>query len=332
MKEASLLREVVGSMLHVLGVTVVFLILLVPYMDSGFVDAYMTALSYEEFRTFGLAEWFIHLGLSCCVWTLLYLTYRIVAKKRHKLRAVRTVRATRGSVLTEFLIILPVWMLISMGLMQLCITNVAGILTNLATFQAARSVWVWAGEAQGNRLGVGYTTVMSKARVQAAMSLAPVAPGDYFHDPFFFVSDDLKAARAGMLAQQLPLLTADQGALGYPLAYVLELEDPKGLITMGSKRGLSLSRSLDSSSFRLRSVRKLTWAYHATTVVPIYIGPAAGAVVVYRHQIAMPLVPQFFGQKSMVMGRQGYYLPITRTFTYVSQRAANSQYPGGNAQ
>lgn len=323
------LRTIVSIWLHLLGITFIALILLIPYVGTGFFDAYYVAMANEEFRAVSLAEWGIHIGLATCVWALIAITYKMISIRRKKLRAVKT---TRGSAITEFLIILPVWMLISMGLMQLCITNIAGILTNLGAFQAARTVWVWAGEAQGDRLNVGYMTVASKARVQAAQSLAPVAPGDYFHDPFFTVSSDLKAARAGMLAQQLPLLTGDQGALGYPLAYLLQLEDPKGLTTSGTRKGLALSRSLDSSSFRLRSVRKLTWAYHATTVVPFYLGPVAGALVIYRHQIAMPLVPQFFGQYGSVMGRKGYYRVIKREFTYVSQRAANPQYPGGSAK
>lgn len=323
------LKWVVRIWLHVLGTSLVGLLLLLPYINTTFVDAYVSALGHEGFRTFGLLDVLIHVGLSACVWAMIALTWTVVTAKREKARAVKL---TRGTVITELLIILPVWMVLSMGLMQLCITNIAGILTNLATFQAARTVWVWHGESTSGRSGAGYATVMSKAHVQAAMSLAPVAPGDYFHDPFFFVSNDLKAARAGMLAQQLPLLTEDQGQLGYPLAYALELEDLDGLLKFGDKKGLSLTRSLDSTSFRLRSVRKLTWAYHATTVVPITLGPASGALVVYRHQIAMPLVPQFFGELGMVMGRTGYYRTIVREFSYVAQRPANPDYPGGSAR
>lgn len=322
-------RLIARAWLHVLGTSLVFVLLLIPYLEQSLIDGFVTAMAHPEFRTFGVMEWAIHFGLSLCVWAMIVITYQLVAMRR---KTGRTIKVSRGSAITETLIILPVWMLLSMGLMQLCITNIAGILTNLATFQAARTVWVWSGESQGQRLGVNYATIMSKARVQAAQSLAPVAPGDYFHDPYFTVSPSLKAARAGMLAQQLPLLTEDQGGVAAPLVYALELEDLKGMTSMGTRGGLNLARSLDASSFRLRSVRKLTAAYHATTVVPITVLGRAGAVVIYRHQIAMPLVPQFFGQLGMVMGRVGYYRVIIREFDYGAQRPANPDFPGGSGR
>jgi len=324
------LSRVLGHFLvHVTGVLAVATLLLLPYLEQSLLDAYATALAYDEFRAFTALEWGVHVGLSLCVWALLVISYKLFSSRRRKLRAVKV---ARGSVITELLIILPVWMLLSMGLMQLCITNIAGILTNLATFQAARTVWVWHGESSGNRIGVSYFTIMSKARVQAAQSLAPVAPGDYFHDPFFTVSPALKSARAGMLAQQLPLLMEDQGAVAFPLVYLLELEDIEGVVRAGDKKGLSLARSLDQTTFRLRSVRKLTWAYHATTVIPVMALGRSGAVVIYHHQIAMPLVPQAFGQLKTVMGRAGYYRPIVREFNFAAQRPANPDFPGGSVR
>lgn len=312
--------------IHALGVTAVLLVSVLPFVDQHVLSGYALAMQYPEFRNFSSLDLALHVLLSVCMWAMMFIAYRLVMTRVRE-RKLRAIRVSRGTAVTETLIILPAWMMLSMGIMQLSITSIAGVLTNLAAFQAARSAWVWAGEAKGNRSGVDYATMMSKARVAAAMSLAPVAPGDYLHDPFMFVSTSMKQARAGMLAQQLPLLMEDQGAVAEPLVYLLELEDAGGLIRMGTKDGLQLARSLDSTSFRTRSVRKLTWAYHATTVIPGSLAGRSGAVVIYQHQIAMPLVPQIFGQQGMVMGRLGYYRPIFREFDFPEQLPANPKYP-----
>lgn len=326
MNLSMLTRGAATLWIHVLGVTTVLLVSVLPFVDAHVFSAYALAMEYPEFRTFGALDVVLHVLLSMCMWAMLFIAYRLVMT-RVKEQKLRAIRVSRGTALTETLIILPVWMMLSMGIMQLSITSIAGVLTNLAAFQAARSAWVWSGEAKGERSGVNYSTMITKARVAAAMSLAPVAPGDYLHDPFIFLSGTLKQARAGMLAQQLPLLMEDQGALAEPLVYLLELEDAGGLIRSGTKDNLQIARSLDSTSFRTRSVRKLTWAYHALTVIPGSLAGRSGAVVIYQHQIAMPLVPQVFGQKGMVMGRAGYYRPIFRQFDFPEQLPANPKYP-----
>ncbi len=326
MKASWLTRSVATVWIHLLGVVSVTLVTTLPFLDMSVVEAYVSAMKMAEFRTFSESDLIIHVLLAACIWALMFISYRLIRTRvrQHKLR---TIRVSRGTAMTETLIILPIWMMLSMGIMQLSITSIAGVLTNLATFQAARATWVWAGEMQGKRSGVSYATVMNKARVAAAMSLAPVAPGDYLHDPFFTVSGSLKEARAGMLAQQLPILVSDQGAVAKPLVYAMELEDIAGVLRQGDRAHLSLWRSLDGTSFRTRSVRKLTWAYHATTVIPAVLLGRAGAVVIYQHQIAMPLVPQIFGQPSTVMGRYGYYRPIFREFHFPAQVPANAKYP-----
>lgn len=326
MKASDVMRVLATSWIHLLGVTIVMCVTTVPFIDMAAVEAYASAMHYPEFRIFSMTDLLLHLGLSACIWALCYISYQLI-RARLRTQKLRTVKVSRGTALTETLIILPIWMMLSMGIMQLSITSIAGVLTNLATFQAARAAWVWSGEVAGNRAGVSYTTMVSKARVAAAMSLAPVAPGDYLHDPYVLLSASLKQARAGMLAQQLPMLVADQGAVAEPLVYLLEMEDVAGLIRYGDRANLQLARSLDSTSFRLRSVRKLTWAYHATTVIPASVLGRAGAVVIYQHQIAMPLVPQVFGVRGNVMGRVGYYRPIVREFDFPAQVPANPKYP-----
>ena len=320
MNPETLKSWVVQGMIHTIGVTFIALLLLLPYVDQHIAEGFVMALENEQFQSFTAAEVAIHIGLSVCTWMLVVITYKLVMLKR---RRRKVFKVARGTAITETLIILPVWIMLSMGLLQLSIMNIAGILSNLAVFQAARTVWVWEGD-RGQ--GVSYMTVMSKARVQAAYALAPVAPGDYIHNPIF-VGNSFKAARAGMLAQQLPLLATDQGNLGYPLAYVVELEDPGGLIRTGGTGDLALWRSLDGTTFRTRSVRKFTFAYNATTIIPFMAATRTGCLLIYNQQIAMPLAPWVFGERSIVSGRPGYYRRFVRQFNFQGQVPANRRFP-----
>ena len=156
-----------AAWVHVLGVTIVSLLLLLPFVDRVTLQGYAVAMEHPEFRGFTGLDTAIFMGLVICAWSLIVITYRLVALRR-KERKIRVLKTSRGTAITETLIVLPVWLLITMGLMQLCTISIAGILTNLATFQAARTAWVWSGELQEGRRGVSYGTIMSKARVQAA--------------------------------------------------------------------------------------------------------------------------------------------------------------------
>lgn len=322
-------KHIIGSLarlvlVHGVGTLVVAMLVLLPYLNQGLIQSFGAAMAYDEFRAFTSFEIFIHVGLSACAWALLYIVVRMVARAR-KQKDKRVFKVARGMAMTETLIVLPAFFILTGALMQLAVNNIAATLTNLGAFQAARTVWVWSGEWQGDRRDVSYTTLMTKARVQAAYAIAPAAPGDFFHNPIF-VSESFKQARAGMVANQLPLLISDQGALGFPLAYALEVEDVEGLIRNGVS-GNSLATGLDHSSFRLRSVRKFTWAYNATTVIPFAALTRAGAVTIYSHMIALPVMPWIFGSKGYVSGRPGYYMTIVREFNFQGQVAANDAWP-----
>lgn len=309
-------------LVHGVGTLVIATLTLVPYLNQGLIESFGAAMAHDEFRAFTAFEIFIHVGLAACAWAFLYIMFRLIMTRKREGR--RVFKVARGTAITETLIVLPVFFILTGAIMQLAVNNIAATLTNLAAFQSARTVWVWAGEWQGDRRGVDYYTLMTKARVQAAYALTPVAPGDFVHNPYF-VADTFKQARAGMVANQLPILTTDQGALGFPLAYALELEDPGGLIRSGKKN--SLAQGLDATSFRLRSVRKFTWAYNATHVIPFAALTRAGAVVIYSHHIALPVMPWIFGQSGFVSGRSGYYMTIVREFNFQGQLEANPDWP-----
>lgn len=312
--------------IHVLGISLCAILLPLPWIDLQTVSLFWESLAYEEFRAFTTTDIFLQLGLSACVWAMGYIGFCLIRTAWQQRRGTRVYKVARGTAVVETLIVLPVFLIISLGTMQLAINNIAAVLTNLATFQAARTVFVWAGEMQGDRRGASYGTLMSKARLQAAQALAPVAPGDYFRNPII-LSPDFYKARAGMLGQQLPLAASDQGAIAMPLTFLADLEDPDAILMSGEKRNLSLTRSLDKTSFRVRSVRKLTWAYNATTVIPFAVVGRSGVIVRYSHNIAMPMMTQVFGTQATVAGRTGYYMSITRQFNYGSQVPASNVFP-----
>lgn len=311
---------------HILGIAACTILLPLPWLDTGTVHLFWESLAHDEFRAFAAFDLLIQFGLSVCAWALLYIGFLLIREGWRQRSAERVLKVTRGTAMIETIIVLPAFLIISLGTMQLAINNIAAVLTNLATFQAARTVFVWAGEMQGDRRGASYATLMSKARLQAAQALAPVAPGDYFRNPLI-LSPTFYQARAGMLGQQLPLAAADQGAIAMPLTFLADLEDLDGALMSAEKKNLSLTRSLDRTSFRVRSVRKLTWAYNATQVIPFAAIGRSGVVVIYAHNIAMPMMTQVFGSQATVAGRTGYYMHITRQFNYGSQVPASPVYP-----
>ncbi len=311
---------------HLLGVILCTLLIPLPWVNEQSLSLFFESLAHQEFRAFTLQDLLIQFGLSICAWALLYIGYQLIRLGWKNRKSGRVFKVAKGTAMVETLIVMPAFLLLSLAIMQLAINNIAVVLTNLATFQAARTVFVWAGEMQGQRKGVGYFTLMNKARIQAAQALTPVAPGDYFRNPLILNADFYKA-RAGMLGQQLPLAASDQGAIAMPLTFAVELEDLEGLTASAEKENLSLTRSLDATSFRTRSVRKFTWAYNATTVVPFAAIGRSGAVVIYSHNIAMPMMTHILGEKATVAGRQGYYMTISRQFNYGSQVPASPLYP-----
>ena len=81
-------------------------------------------------------EGLLHLGISVCVWALFVILFHTVRPDPTDVS--RRFRATRGTVLTETLIVIPVALTLTFGLAQLAVMNVAGILANLASVQAGR--------------------------------------------------------------------------------------------------------------------------------------------------------------------------------------------------
>lgn len=118
----------------------------------------------------GLVAIAAHLGLAAALWGCVYSAARLLLSMR---RAPRTVRLSKGSVMVETLIVLPILLLLISGLSQLTLVNVAGLLSNLAGYNAGRAVWVW--DAQG----VSDAECEQRAVDAAAHAVAPSVSDDF---------------------------------------------------------------------------------------------------------------------------------------------------------
>lgn len=263
----------------------------------------------------------LHIGLAACFWALLCILYLLWQRPRTPL--VHALGA-RGSTMVETLIVLPVFFLFSLGMGQLAINNVAGILANVAVFQAARTAWVWTPEQGVERVtsSVSKRDVRDRARVSAAMVMTPAAPGN-FRTIIYLPTQPFLAARLALATG-----TGDPQAMALAvLPGVLPDEAP-----------LTMSRALDESSFAERGVYKFAHAYAATSIkvtrpnrFSLFEPTRIGVKLTYELHQAMPIIQGIFGKKKTVGGREGYYVKYTREFSFMAQiYAPNADLPNNS--
>lgn len=307
--------------LHATGLTVVAGAIL--WLTLGLDHLRLLLVMHGQFGAseLFLSELGIHLGISALLWTLVYLVgSALVGAKKEPLRVVRK---ARGTVITETIIIMPVLLLLILGLSQLAILNIAGMLMNYGASQAARAVWVWAPEleplnGQPARRGVSVTDVEDRARIQAALALTPVAPSD-FRAADNQGSIEFEMMRASILAGQVVTPPNDAGRM--------TLDQAHSLYQFTGSEERAFYRALDSTNFSSRSVRKFTFAYMATTIELILEGEVVGAEVIYQQKIMFPFITSVFGTPGSVAGLPGNYTEYRRRITKSAQVAPNAELP-----
>ena len=265
-----------------------------------------------------------HLVLSALLWGIGYLVVVGMARdRRHR----RGLARARGTALTETLIVMPVLLLLILGTAQLAVNNIAGMLINYGTSQAARTAWVWHPEVEPigggeGRMGVDDEWVEEMATLRIAAAMTPVAPA-VFASERGITSDQFEQMRAIFLAGQLPQPRTDAGGD--------VLNDATRLDAFNAADELSFKNALDGGSFAQRTVRKFTSAYEATdvTVVEETLGdePYIGVEVEYMHQITFPLVGRVFGESATVGQTRSRFLRMEREMTYRAQRPPNAELP-----
>lgn len=308
--------------LHLTGLMVVAAILILGAVGMDHVE-WMLSM-HRQWGDASLYAWEmgIHLAVSAAIWTMVYLT--LSAFLSEKPQPKRTIKRARGAAITETIIIMPVLLTIILGTSQLAVNNLANMLLNYGSFQAARTVWIWAPEVnpindEAARRDVDEELVLRMARIQAAGALAPVAPGDYRGGEVVAESDEFLKMRAIFLAGQMANPPNDAGRMA--------LEEADDLYQFVSAEDLTLWRALDSSTYQERTVRKFTSAYLAIDIELIDTPAEIGVEMVYRHKILFPMVGLIFGEHGSVAGSPGYYMPMNRTVTFPAQVAPNAELP-----
>ncbi|MFW6058513.1 MAG: hypothetical protein ACOC9W_06625, partial [Persicimonas sp.] len=168
---------VVRAIAHSLGVLVSAVAVFALMVDWATFEVMWASAQHADFLAMSTFEIAVHLGLAGCMWALAVLGFEVVTSRRAPVK--KLLDAADGSVMTETLVVLPIFLLLTFGIAQLAVNNMAGLVTNTAVFQSGRTVWLWTSEAEASRRGVTMDKVRELARVQAAAVLTPVAPGEF---------------------------------------------------------------------------------------------------------------------------------------------------------
>lgn len=307
---------------HGLGVASIAALLFVPFINKATLSVMFESAHHLDFVAMSGAEALLHIGLASCLWALVVIGYQILTAKRKPVQ--RVLKLTEGSVMTETLIVLPVFLLLTFGIAQLAINNMAGLVANTAVFQAGRTAWLWSAEVGVQGSSVNSGQVERKVRAQAAAVLTPVAPAEFIQNTSG-LSEEAKQMRGILLGSQIPFpLSQDMGKNGMTAAPALLVGEN---LTNMPEKDSSFFRAFDTSGFRQRTARKYTFAFHSAEIEVINRGDAVGAHLTYHHFQAMPMVGAIFGDFDTVAGRAGYYAQIEREFTMPTQIPPNRKLP-----
>lgn len=310
--------------LHLIGVAAVAAVGLVVAVPLAHVEMLWNALGYGgQIGTSVLISAVIHIGISALVWFGLAGAGRAVWRSwRGRDTARRATVRSRGSTYVEFLVVLPVFLLLTFGLLQLILVNLGGALAHVAAYESARAVWLWQPEVQDRQVDpsnsvvqVNEQDVEDRARIAAALVMTPVAPGDYSIEELDS-SDELDAVRQAMAAR------FSWGPQIGNFAQGLDFGD--------SGEPASLVKSLDSAAMPERAYRKLTVAYQNVDIQEIIDeSDRTGVHFAYYQQMAMPFVNVFFGRHPHPSGiRGGNYFRWDIEYTLPPQRhQANRALP-----
>jgi hypothetical protein len=259
------------------------------------------------------------LGLSSLAWGVVYGGIHQMLKHDRRGRRVkvqRVARLSRGTVMTETLIVIPVYILVMLGTMQLSQNMMAGLLTTLSAFEAGRTAAVWIPEAESGRNGVSDDLVNDKVRIAAATVVTPVTPAGF-------------ATSCGDAdgSESLEKLITGLKAAGHRSEAVSLLS-----ISQGYDRNLNVGRGFDVLPAFFRGIPKLTAAYCATSVDSMAQSQEDGVTMVtttvsYRHMAVMPVVARIFGSPDTVGDRAGYFTTITRAYKMPMQISPNPRSP-----
>lgn len=288
---------------HLIGVAVVATALLWVAIGPA-VGPVASAVWRGDVGNSAAPEVALHLLIAAVVWVGIVIVFRR-AFPRERRDSPRFIRLESGTALTEFLIILVPFLALTSGLSQLAILNTAGLLADVAIFNASRATWVWDARDDST---ASYTRF--KARTAAALALAPTAPSDFHVDQ----------VASAPLRDFVDELGGDGGALG------------GSQTTFGED--LFYNIAYDTGAFSERITKKVYFAYLATSVDFEHTEmvtpenrtvPAITTEFEYKMNVVFPWFAYIWGQRDEVAGRTGYYSTIRRKETLPRQLQAVPQ-------
>ncbi len=247
------------------------------------------------------AELVRHVLYSVLVWGVCALMLSTVTRHETSRRRVRVLRVARGQVMLETLIVLTPFLLLTGGLSQLIVNNIAGMLSHLSAYEAGRTYWVWSQESDRTNAvnAVGPDLACQRARLAAAAALAPVAGGPDGASG----SDTQVSAMAGIMSAHFSdLATAPAGS---------SMTSNTDAITEAK----SYVDAFDTTPFGKRASQKLRAAYANTEVTcPPPTGGMLTVEVTYHHFLAFPWFSYIFES-----GVKPGYTTYTRTYQLPAQ-------------
>lgn len=295
------------------------------------IDGTRLQMLWHSYTSQGMAlDWAtvaLHFALAGCVWALMVIGYRLVRLRRtERKQTKRVMLSKRGTILTETLIIIVPFLLLTSGIAQLTQLLVTGLLADLAVFQAARAVFVWAPETTQPRFesSFGDIIIQDRARTAASMALAPTAPNDYYvgRIPVVGSSDYFRRQRNIMSGAFRP---------GDPNSNWIWSASDASAFAWGLDHGgaeaenLTYARAFDGEGFHYRAVRKMTqaeWGLYRNfrTICPRNCTTTnaneSGVSFVYYYNIALPWFGYLWGEYLTIGNRPGWYDPIPREHTF----------------
>lgn len=300
-----------AALVHAVGVSVVasgFLLYWGSDALAGAVSAWDDAQIWAQ-ASGDLLKLF---GVSSLIWASLYMGWRILSRAPSR---PRRVALSRGQVMVETLIVIPVYLLVMLGSMQLALTSIAGLLTTLGAYQAGRAAAIWMPEttSTGNRRSdVTQALAKDKVRVAAASVIAPSVNSG-------FLSGCSAADSSDTLELKIEALTI------LPPGLSIAGEVPA---VMGNRANLTVYGAFDATSMRTRMSRKLKFAYCALEEPEVTVdGDYIQTRIVFNNHVAMPIVERVFGSWDTVGDRSGYFRQIERTYRVRAQIEPNPISP-----
>lgn len=303
-----------GHLVGVLTCAALMLAIGLPERSLGLVmEALRDGFMWGQLKIDG----FTLMALSGLIWGVLWGGARqMMRHDRSQARTQRVARLSRGSVMTETLIVIPVYILIMLGTMQLSQNMIAGLLTTLAAFESGRTAAVWIPEASVGRNGVDTDLAQDKVRIAAASVIAPVTPAG-----FAAGCSDASAS------ESLEKLITGLKAAGHREEAMSVLA-----ISQGHDRNLNVARGFDVLPAFFRGIPKLTAAYCSTTIDSMELSSEDGVNMVtttvsYQHMATMPVVATIFGNFDTVGDRSGFFTTIQRSYKMPVQSSPNAVSP-----